>query len=99
MDMEKQELPRTPTTHAGSLHDDIGDGISKPNGTAADKDSPAKQVSQEIVLVWDGPDDPDNPRNWPFRKRAFNTALPAIYAFLMYANISPSGGPLVNIYW
>ena len=89
MDMEKQELPVTPTTHAGSLHGDVGDGIPESNGENIDKEingSP-KQVNQDTLLVWDGPDDPDNPRNWPFRKRAFNTALPAIYGSLMYATI------------
>lgn len=35
------------------------------------------------ALTWDSPTDPDNPRNWPFKKRAFHTAVPALFGFVM----------------
>jgi hypothetical protein len=34
-------------------------------------------------LTWDSEDDPDNPRNWPFGKRVFHTAVPALFGFVM----------------
>ncbi|KAI9750129.1 MAG: Rab proteins geranylgeranyltransferase component A, partial [Chaenotheca gracillima] len=32
-------------------------------------------------LDWSGPDDPENPHNWGFAKRAFHTMVPAISGF------------------
>lgn len=34
---------------------------------------------------WAGPDDPGNPRNWPLWQRIMHSAIPAIYAFGLYA--------------
>lgn len=33
---------------------------------------------------WTGPDDPDNPHNWPKWKRVMHSAIPAVYAFGLY---------------
>jgi len=33
------------------------------------------------ALDWTGPDDPDNPRNWPIPRRIFNTIPAALFAF------------------
>ena len=30
---------------------------------------------------WTGPDDPDNPYNWPFWKKVYNTMAPSFFAF------------------
>lgn len=30
---------------------------------------------------WDGPDDPDNPLNWPLMMKAYHTLVPALQAF------------------
>ncbi len=35
-------------------------------------------------LDWTGPDDPDNPHNWPVWKKIFHSAIPAIYSFGLY---------------
>ncbi|KAI9843754.1 MAG: hypothetical protein M1837_006114 [Sclerophora amabilis] len=32
-------------------------------------------------LDWSGPDDPENPHNWSFRKRAFHTGIPGLFGF------------------
>lgn len=42
-------------------------------------------VREVTSLDWDGLDDIANPKNWSLGKRLFNTILPAIFAFLMYA--------------
>lgn len=36
-------------------------------------------------LEWDGPDDPDNSRNWPQWQRILHTAIPAVWSFGLYA--------------
>ena len=30
---------------------------------------------------WTGPNDPDNPHNWPFWKKVYNTMAPSFFAF------------------
>ncbi|MCJ1351239.1 MAG: hypothetical protein MMC33_001222 [Icmadophila ericetorum] len=46
---------------------------------------------------WDGPDDVDNPRNWPTWKKVFHSAIPAIYSFGLSTGISTfvAGIPLL----
>ncbi|KAK6336528.1 hypothetical protein TWF696_002078 [Orbilia brochopaga] len=36
-----------------------------------------------VALDWDGPSDPDNPRNWPFVDRVFHTIPPALFSFVV----------------
>ena len=33
---------------------------------------------------WEGPDDPDNPLNWPTSKKIYHTVIPALQCFTMY---------------
>lgn len=45
-------------------HNDQGQQSSEPDQAAIE------QETKDIVVVdWDGPDDPQNPRNWPAWKR------------------------------
>ena len=32
---------------------------------------------------WNSRDDPENPKNWSFRKKALHTAIPALYGFVV----------------
>ena len=32
---------------------------------------------------WTGPDDPENPINWPMSKRVYHTIIPGLFAFTM----------------
>ena len=36
---------------------------------------------------WEGPDDVDNPHNWPVWKKVFHSAIPAIYSFGLYVQL------------
>jgi len=36
-----------------------------------------------VLSEWDTVDDAGNPRNWSTQKKAFHTATPAIYGFLL----------------
>jgi len=42
-----------------------------------------KQAVPPTALTWDSPDDPANPRNWPFGKKAYHTVIPALFGFVM----------------
>lgn len=42
------------------------------------------RTSNRVVRTahdWDGPDDPDNPLNWPLMMKAYHTLVPALQAF------------------
>ncbi|KAH8806094.1 MFS transporter [Xylogone sp. PMI_703] len=41
-------------------------------------EKPAQSIS---TTDWDGPDDPENPWNWPFWKKAYHTSIPAFQSF------------------
>jgi hypothetical protein len=34
-------------------------------------------------MDWDGPEDPDNPHNWPTWKLVYHTTIPALFGFTM----------------
>lgn len=42
---------------------------SEPDQTATD------QETKDNVVDWDGPEDPQNPRNWPLSKRVIQVVL------------------------
>jgi len=46
-------------------------------------DADAESGSIERTDDWDAPENPDNPKNWTFRKKAFHTGIPALYGFVM----------------
>ena len=51
-----------------------------------EKSPPAAEPNPPLHTLtdWDGPDDPENPRNWSFGKKLYATAIPALYAFVVY---------------
>ncbi|KAH7351261.1 MFS multidrug transporter-like protein [Rhexocercosporidium sp. MPI-PUGE-AT-0058] len=55
------------------------DPIDLPNGDL--EKGKAEQQAPPAILDWDGPDDPDNPLNWPQWKRNFHVIPPAIISF------------------
>ena len=50
---------------------------SEPDQTAIEEET------KDNVVDWDGPDDPQNPRNWPAWKRTTQVVFPS--AFLLTA--------------
>ena len=46
-----------------------------------------KAIGDTVSYGWDGPTDPDNPRNWSLFWRLYGTAIPAWYALGMYAAV------------
>ena len=45
-------------------------------------DEPENTITKvKTAQDWTGPDDPDNPYNWPFWKKVYNTMGPSVFAF------------------
>jgi hypothetical protein len=45
--------------------------------------APEQPLAQKLDAVtdWDGPTDPENPKNWSLGSRIYHTMLPALYGF------------------
>lgn len=76
-----------------AAQDDEEEGPEKQDTTTfyenlPDTSVPAKNDGGEYtsidpeLVTWDGPDDPNNPRNWSNRQRSFQTLLIALYALI-----------------
>ncbi|KAI9740903.1 MAG: hypothetical protein M1818_004509 [Claussenomyces sp. TS43310] len=61
-----------------------------PSRRSASKERDVNQEKEKDrkELDWDGPEDPDNPNNWNFSTKAFHTALPALYCFVIVIGTS-----------
>lgn len=64
-----------------SIHDN--DGLT-PDPAAEEK--PVKDLN---VVDWDGPEDPENPMNWPLRKKVTAIGIVSVLAFLSYVPLPP----------
>jgi hypothetical protein len=54
-----------------------------------DPQAPVSRTSTAVRRVvtaqdWTGPDDPENPHNWPLRKRIWHTVQPGLFGFAVY---------------
>jgi hypothetical protein len=69
---DRDSSPAPSPSRAPSNHDvEKGDAGTEPNG----------QLQQPNFHDWDGPDDPDNPVNWPLSLRIYHSAVPAMFGF------------------
>lgn len=50
----------------------------------ATSDANASAAKPENVVDWDGPDDPANPLNWTFRKKAMSIFVVSMLCMLSY---------------
>jgi hypothetical protein len=57
--------------------------LEKPTGEAVKGLTRSRRRDGLITSAedWDGPDDPDNPLNWPTPKKIYNTVIPALQCF------------------
>lgn len=46
--------------------------------------------SSYTIVTWDGPNDPENPRNWSLRRRWATTIIASLFAFMSYGSLSQS---------
>jgi hypothetical protein len=91
MDPEKDALDEPKLTHAHThqshrslaleLHLDSSsseDGIEDVEASR----HPSHVLGKTITAQdWTGPDDPENPHNWPMWKRCYHTVTPALFGF------------------
>lgn len=45
---------------------------------------------------WDGDNDPDNPQNWSYLKKAINIGIVFVLAFITYVAWQPWGFPILT---
>ena len=62
----------------------------QPDDEATQDTTPKSEVN---VTDWNGPDDPDNPHNWPMSTRIYHALAPALLGFAVYIAPSPYNGP------
>ncbi|PIL26869.1 MFS general substrate transporter [Ganoderma sinense ZZ0214-1] len=89
---DSSELPTTnrpgsPTSLSNTVHSE-GLNNKRQNDAAATKTEPEVQDSNTVVVGWDGPDDPSNPRNWT-TKQKWGAAL-TVSAFTFILPVSSS---------
>jgi hypothetical protein len=80
-DLEKEDsYLASPIQEPIKSHPRDGHGISRHTTQHSEHSGPpARRVT--TAQDWTGPDDPENPHNWPLWKRVWHTVPPAIIAF------------------
>jgi multidrug resistance protein len=74
---ETRDTVRSHVSNVYSEHYIANDGMD----TTARDGSEFKDIDPELI-TWDGPDDPENPRNWKFSKKFVTTAVVAVYTMI-----------------
>ena len=74
-----------PSAVEGNPDDDV-DVAEKGIGTSLDNgpEIPDKQGALQRTVTaqdWTGPDDPENPLNWPLWQRIYHTTVPGLFGF------------------
>jgi hypothetical protein len=93
-DIEAEANTRSPSLSSASLTDDITHAnrfaeqsdLEKVYSRHEDKDVAVEVVPtiDPNVVNWDGPDDPENPLNWPARQKWINIGLLATITTLTF---------------
>ncbi len=50
--------------------------------------SDERQESKANKVTWDGPRDPENPQNWPFRQKFVMVAIVSAITFIRYGSVN-----------
>jgi hypothetical protein len=67
---------------AGASHSDI-ERQSVDNDLEESKERTDEKATRDPNIVgWDGPNDPENPQNWPTRKKVTAVAMASMITFL-----------------
>jgi multidrug resistance protein len=87
--MSHSQLPRTYTNSFGLPTESKHQSLllpsieRKPTQSSKLRHTPSRRSTKDPKLVtWEGPDDPDNPHNWPKHRRWASTLLIAMFAFI-----------------
>lgn len=52
------------------------------NVSALEKQIPLKSVMESTLVAWEGPDDPENPKNWSYKRKWAATLIVSSFAFI-----------------
>ncbi|KAL8388792.1 hypothetical protein RB595_008931 [Gaeumannomyces hyphopodioides] len=66
------------------MHGGGGGGGGGPPGWSGSQggDFSSKEVKDKNLVDWDGPDDPENPANWPMRKKYRTSLILSLFSFI-----------------
>ncbi len=70
--LAEEPASNQPANHAESL---------STNMTDTEKQETTDAPPPSSVTDWDGPDDPDNPFNWPLWQRVYHVTTPGFFGF------------------
>ncbi|TVY83941.1 Polyamine transporter [Lachnellula suecica] len=85
--------------HLSSINDSTKAVRRSTNDAPAINQHKSAELTRTLTAQdWTGPDDPENPRNWPFGKKVFHTIVPALLAFVVSigSSIYTPAYPLVS---
>jgi hypothetical protein len=79
----RDDIPNSETTDViqEKAASDLESGLFNPSIDTASIRPPSEERENNII-DWDGPEDPENPLNWPRRKRVSHVALVSIITFI-----------------
>jgi len=70
----------------GADQDQLGDlekvvsNVPTHRSSSSKKDAATRTVTAQD---WTGPDDPENPHNWPRKKKIYHMTIPGIFCFIV----------------
>lgn len=84
VDLEKQWTSIKPSSSSDTSLPDFEKAKTKPDDVSGEPNPITETATARRVVTaqdWTGPDDPENPHNWPLRKRIYHTIIPGIFGF------------------
>ncbi|KAF2095630.1 MFS general substrate transporter [Rhizodiscina lignyota] len=79
-DADEDSIQEPERVHTKHDHSDL-EKLSTHHDVEAEAAHPATRAV--TAQDWTGPDDPENPFNWPMSKRVYSTAIPGLFAFVV----------------
>ncbi|KAF5363756.1 hypothetical protein D9756_001106 [Leucocoprinus leucothites] len=86
---------RIPLSNVNSC--DLENGSRQLKLVESSTSPPPSEKSESFLVTWDGPDDPDNPRNWTNRRRWTVTLVVSLFTFISPVGSSISSPALPQI--
>jgi len=80
-DPEKGGCEPTSDFEAATIVPDESIPVTR-DGAVTEKSSDEEEKRDPNIVDWDGPDDPENPMNWPMKKKWMNIAVLSILTII-----------------
>jgi hypothetical protein len=78
---DAEKLPQTSGNLSGSR---LATGGTDAENSFAEEDTPVGETANPGVVDFDGPDDPENPTNWPLSKKTISIIMVTFMTLLSY---------------